>query len=103
MQALGEDDKANIHQTIDDEVLQRKDIAFRSTRVEQGDDGLHVEGGLTIGDATGRLAFAVMLDDDGALDATAVIKQSDWQIKPYSALFGALKVRDEVEVRAQSR
>ncbi len=35
MQALGEDDKANIHQTIDDEVLQRRDIAFRSTRVEQ--------------------------------------------------------------------
>ena len=31
MQALGEDDKANIHQTIDDEVLKRRDIVFRST------------------------------------------------------------------------
>ena len=31
MKALDEDDKANIHQTIDDEVLQRRDIAFRST------------------------------------------------------------------------
>ena len=31
MQALGDDDKANIHQTIDDEVLKRRDIMFRST------------------------------------------------------------------------
>ena len=31
MQALGDDDKANIHQTIDDEVLKRRDITFRST------------------------------------------------------------------------
>ena len=34
MKALDEDDKANIHQTIDDEVLQRRDIAFRSTAVD---------------------------------------------------------------------
>ena len=34
MQALGDDDKANIEQTIDDEVLKRTDIAFRSTDVQ---------------------------------------------------------------------
>ena len=34
MQALGDDDKANIEQTIDDEVLKRKDITFRSTARE---------------------------------------------------------------------
>ena len=32
MQALGDEDKDNIHQTIDDEVLKREDIVFRSTR-----------------------------------------------------------------------
>ena len=31
MQSLGDEDMANIHQTIDDEVLERQDIAFRST------------------------------------------------------------------------
>ena len=30
--------------------------------------------------------------------ATAVVKQSAWGMKPYSALFGALKVADDVEV-----
>ena len=34
MQALGDDDKASIEQTIDDEVLKRQGIAFRSTAVE---------------------------------------------------------------------
>src|SRR3954469_8945259 len=31
MQSLGDEDKANIHQTIDDDVLRRQDIVFRST------------------------------------------------------------------------
>ena len=34
MQALGDDDKASIEQTIDDEVLKRQAIAFRSTAVQ---------------------------------------------------------------------
>ena len=33
MQALGDDDKADIQKTIDDEVLKRQDIVFRSTSV----------------------------------------------------------------------
>ena len=36
IQALGDEEKASIHQTIDDEVLKRQDISFRSTAV-QGD------------------------------------------------------------------
>jgi hypothetical protein len=44
MMPLGEDDKANIHQTIDDEVLKRGDIAFRSTSIVGG----RVQGELTI-------------------------------------------------------
>jgi hypothetical protein len=30
----------------------------------------------------------------------ATVKQSEWEIKPYSGLFGTLKVRDEVRVIA---
>ena len=39
MQPLGDDDKASIEQTIDDEVLKRMDIEFRSTEVQPGDGG----------------------------------------------------------------
>ena len=50
MQALGDEDLDNIHQTIDDEVLMRREITFRSTGVEPAGDGgvIHVEGDLTL-------------------------------------------------------
>ncbi len=94
MKALDEDDKANIHQTIDDEVLQRRDISFRSTSV----DGGWADGELTLGARTRPLSLKLEVSDDGAVSGTATVKQSDWGMKPYSALFGTLKVLDEVEV-----
>jgi polyisoprenoid-binding protein YceI len=99
MQALGDDDKANIEQTIDEEVLRRQDISFRSSRVQPGGDGrLRTEGDLTLLGNARPIAFDVVVGADGAITASATVKQSTWGIKPYSALFGALKVADEVEV-----
>ena len=57
-----------------------------------------MQGDLTLLGTTRPLAFDVTVGDDGTLTAVAVVKQSDWGMKPYSALFGALKVVDEVEV-----
>jgi len=101
MMPLGDDDKANIHQTIDDEVLKRQDIGFRSTRVAGTAAGLRVEGDLTLAGATQPIAFDLLLGDDGSLTATAVVTQTRWGMKPYSALFGTLKVLDEVEISLQ--
>ena len=42
-----------------------------------------------------------LTEDGGSLTGSATIKQSDWEIKPYSALFGALKVNDEVTVEVK--
>jgi polyisoprenoid-binding protein YceI len=99
MQALDDDDKANIRQTIDEEVLKRQDVTFRSTRIRPAEDvGFSVEGDLTLRGATRPLAFAVAVSADDALSATAVVTQSNWGMKPYSTLFGALKVVDEVAV-----
>jgi hypothetical protein len=100
MQALGEDDKAGIHQTIDDEVLRREEIVFRSVRVRGSADGgeMTVEGELTLVGTTRPLVFDLVVGDDGALSATAVVTQTAFGMKPYSALFGALKVADDVEV-----
>src|SRR4051812_39155 len=45
MQALGDEEKASIEQTIDDEVLEGGAIQFRSRRVQSGPGGaLSVEG-----------------------------------------------------------
>ena len=87
-------------------------IEFRSTSAEPGADGapIKVEGELTIAGRTEPIAFDLASATTARCAAAAVVKQSDWGIKPYTALFGALKVRDEVEVvleghlsRAQSR
>ncbi len=100
IQSLGEDDKASIRTTIDDDVLKRADIEFRSTSVEAAPDGsrLSVQGELTLVGNTRPIAFDVLIGADGRLRARAVVKQTEWGIKPYSTLFGALKVADEVEV-----
>jgi len=36
--------------------------------------------------------------DGDHLTGSAQVKQTDWRMKPYSALFGTLKVADVVEV-----
>jgi polyisoprenoid-binding protein YceI len=103
MKALGDDDKANIEQTIDDEVLEGRGIEFRSRSVEEGSDGkLIVEGDLDLGGVTRPVEFDLVADD-GRLSGSARIAQTDWGIKPYSALFGTLKVVDEVDVEIDGR
>jgi polyisoprenoid-binding protein YceI len=100
IQALGDDDKVSIQQTIDEDVLKGQAIEFHSTAVRPIADGsrLNVEGELTLVGNARPISFELTVGDDGKLSGSAVIKQTDWGIKPYSALFGALKVADEVEV-----
>ena len=62
------------------------------------DGRIGVRGELTLVGATRQIAFDLLVGADDSLSARAVVKQTDWGIKPYSALFGALKVADEVEV-----
>ncbi|MEA2399618.1 MAG: hypothetical protein QOK00_21 [Thermoleophilaceae bacterium] len=98
MQALGDDDKTSIHQTIDDEILRRQDITFRSTGVEADGDMLRARGDLTIVGNTQPVEFDLVSGDGGELSGSAVVTQTAFSMKPYSALFGALKVKDEVQV-----
>jgi len=99
-QSLGDDDKTGIQQTIDEEVLKGSAIAFRSTAVQAAPDGrLSVRGELELAGASHPIAFELQLADDGRLTGRASVKQSDWGMKPYSTLFGTLKVNDEVVVQ----
>src|SRR3954469_13420491 len=102
MQAGRDEDRENIRQTIDDEVLHGQTIAFRSSEVRPGGAGLRVDGELTLNGETRPLGFDLALTADGRLEASAVVKQSDWGMKPYTGLFGALKVVDEVEVAIEA-
>ncbi|WP_067490967.1 YceI family protein [Actinomadura hibisca] len=69
------------------------EIVFRST--ETGPD--RATGQLTIMDRAEPVTLHLEVTDDRAR-GSAVIRQTAWGIKPYSAMFGALKLADEVRV-----
>jgi hypothetical protein len=98
--SLSDDDKVDIKKSIDKDVLKKKSIEFRSTGVTANDDGseLGVAGDLTLLGTTAPVEFTITVDGDGKLTGTATVVQTNHKIKPYSALFGALKVVDAVEV-----
>ena len=100
MQALQDEDKANIEQTIDDEVLGGESITFRSIEVTPATDGagLSVWGELRLNGEVHAIGFDLAITAEGELQGTTVVKQTGWGMKPYTGLFGALKVVDEVEV-----
>jgi YceI-like domain len=100
MMTLGDSDKDGIRQTIDEEILKGTKIEFRSTDVRADGNGgpLHVSGELDLVGKTAPVSFTLQTGENGRVTGSAKLTQSDWGIKPYSALFGALKVADELEV-----
>jgi polyisoprenoid-binding protein YceI len=90
---LSDKDRREIVKNIDAKILGREQIVFRSTSV----DGDAVAGELTMAGAT-RPVTARLETAEGRTRTTIPIVQSDWGIKPYRGLMGALKVRDDVEI-----
>ncbi len=103
MKSLTEDDKADIVSVIAAEILTRTDITLRSTAVTPVADGLRVEADLTLHGQPRPIVLEVTPAGDGGLHGATVITQSDWGVKPYSTLFGALKVSDQVTVELDAR
>ena len=98
--ALTEEDKAEIKKTLENEVLSAGRVEFESSRITSTkDEGrFSVSGELAMNSNRHPLGFELSVGDEGKITARATLKQSDWSIKPYSGLFGTLKVRDEIEV-----
>ena len=95
---LGDDEKSGIKQTIDDEVLKGLPIRFRSSAAQVAGSRIDVQGELELMRVRHPIEFALNIADDGKLTGSAMVKQTDWKMKPFSALFGTLKVADVVEV-----
>ncbi len=71
---------------------------FVASRVIVSGDGGSVDGTLTIHGADRPLRLAVVHGDAHQYRGTATVTQSAFGIKPYSGMFGTLKVRDEVQI-----
>jgi polyisoprenoid-binding protein YceI len=97
---LTDKDRAEIRKNINQKVLGGEPISFRSTAVEAADGGgrLSVRGELTIRGRSRPAGFELSVGADGHVTGTAQLVQSEWGIKPYRGLIGALRVRDSLEV-----
>jgi polyisoprenoid-binding protein YceI len=97
---LTDRDRAEIRRNIDEKVLHGQPIEFRGTAARDG-GRLVVDGELTMGGSTRPLR--VELTEGDRITGTVTLRQSEWGIKPYRGLMGALKVRDDVEVVIDAR
>jgi polyisoprenoid-binding protein YceI len=97
---LSDKDRDEVRRNIDETVLGGEPISFRSSVVDAAESGsrLSVRGDLTIRGQSRPASFELSVGSDGHVTGTAQLVQSNWGIKPYRGLMGALKVRDSVEV-----
>jgi polyisoprenoid-binding protein YceI len=100
--------KLEIARTINKVLSTKKypEARFRSTAVAPTADGFIVQGDLTIVGATRPAELIVVIGQIAGRPrgtVTTTVVQSSFGIKPYSAMLGALRVRDAVEVRADVR
>lgn len=99
--ALSDGDKKKIYDNITKDVLRARkhpEIRFESSEIVLRSEGYSVEGRLQL---HGRSrAIQVDVRPEGARWVTEVtIHQPDFGIKPYTAAFGALKIKPDVRIR----
>ena len=102
---LTDKDRSEIHKNIDDKVLKGQPIAFRSTAVAavRGRRAVRRRRPAHMAGRTRPVTAQLDVGADGRVGGTIPLTQSDWGIKPYRGLMGALKVRDELEIVLDAR
>lgn len=103
LKSLSEGDKADIKKTIDKDVLKGTAIEFLSSEVREVPGGLSVRGELSLNGRKAPVTFDLAIGAEGGVTGSAKVTQSAFGMKPYSALFGALKVADDVEVEIDGK
>ena len=99
--ALKEKDKADIEEATFKDVLHPSKyptINFRSTNIQEKDGTYHVKGELTLHGVTRPVEFDAKTTTGKDLKGRVAIAQKDFGIKPYKALLGTLKVKNEVSI-----
>lgn len=72
-------------------------IKFRSTSVERKGDRAIIDGDLTLNGVTNSISTEAR-DDGSRWTAEVTLDQRNFNIKPFSAMMGALKVKPEVKI-----
>lgn len=98
---LGQRDFDKIAHTIADDILEARrhpEIRFQARDVSVAGERAAIRGQLTLVGRTRPLTVEARLAG-GRWVAEVVLHQPDFGIKPYSAMFGTLKIKPDVKVR----
>jgi polyisoprenoid-binding protein YceI len=98
LKPMTDGDRREIRRNIDEKVLGGRSIAFTCDAVSDDAAGLIASGQLTIGGVTRPVRAALTRTPEKRLQGTIALRQSEFGIKPYKGLMGALRVRDDIEI-----
>jgi polyisoprenoid-binding protein YceI len=99
MKSLSDKDRRDIGKNIDEKVLDTgkfPTLTFESTSVSGSEPNFNVAGNMTI-KGTSRPVNVALSVNGSQVAARTSISQKDFGIKPFSAMMGAIKLRDDVE------
>jgi polyisoprenoid-binding protein YceI len=100
---LSDKDRNDIRKNITQKVLTSGQVQFRSTSVDSGGDGrLTLNGDLTLNGASRPVRIDLTQSGD-RVSGRVTIRQTDFGMKPFSAMLGALKVADAVDIELDVR
>ena len=96
---VSDKDKADIKKNTE-KTVKGATATFKSTKVSGDDKRATVQGDLSLGGSSGPVTMQLTLNDSKVSGSTS-FNQSTFGIKPFSAMMGALKVKDNVTVEVE--
>jgi polyisoprenoid-binding protein YceI len=102
VKGLTDDDKAEIKDNITNKILTKPDISFESKSANVSEGSATLSGDLTIMGSTQPVEVQLTDAGGGKVKATMDVTQSDFGIKPFTAMMGALKVADKVTIEIEA-
>jgi polyisoprenoid-binding protein YceI len=98
--ALSESDKQKILDSLNKtlQTNRHNEITFESTAVSGSAPRVSLKGDLSIAGQTKPVTLDLDVDDSGHLTGKTSFNQTQFGIKPFSAMLGALKIKDNVDI-----
>ncbi len=100
---LNDKDKKDIKKSMKDKVLGSSQISFKSSEVQADNGSMNVKGDLSVAGSSDSISVPLTVRDDGTVRGSVKLSQSQFGIKQFKALMGALKVSDQVEVEVEAK
>ena len=98
---LTDSDRSDIKKNITQKIITSPEITFKSSSVKVAGNSATVSGDLTIMGRSQPVDIQ-LTESGGKIRGNTSVVQTKWGIKPFSAMMGALKVADRVDIEFEA-